>query len=647
MKPLIKISVLFFLAAGMVATLELSLRLLDYGYDTAYVTPKTTPAGPKAVLNPCALLLSSTIGTINSNNEPFLNLSVDKPAGNLRVVVLGGSAAYGAYIVPDASFARYLELMLSTRFPDRKIDVINLAFPSLNSGSMVRALQDALLLKPDIVVCYEAYNDLGRAVVIRGKGLFFSRIVFPLEEMTMILKRMKVYQLAVNLCGCPVKKVLSYFVKGVHNDCYSFQSMTAEENDLLTAVFRDNMETITSICREKDIPVFLCTYACNMKNLRAADPFAHTRPEEIAAALFLLRQAYALEISGDYRSAISSYQRFHDRFPQFPDPLCHMAFCYYALDMPREAVFWYEKARALSDGALEKIEALNMVLREMAALSSEDKIFLVDIAEAFKKSSPLGFMPGEEYFIDRIHFTSRGSYELAGNLYRALAIFIAGGAAHPPPSKSKCDSRLGLAYLIREREYAGAELSPAGLSTLLGRPMISYALMQDVIREYRSKLPAEYIVPPGGDQTIPEHPDFYFYKNMISGLIMGGEQSAALALAARLAEATGRHSLALVLYGQTLLINNQPEAALEVLKEAMGQPARAFDLKLRLSAAETTLRLGRTEESVAMLEAGWRMIQNWSPVIVFDEMFVAGIQERYLSVMNNARNFSAKPVARE
>ena len=159
-----------FVAGICLIILELMLRIFNYGYDTSYVVERTSSPGAKAILNPCALLPYIGLSGVYSNIEPFLNIPVEKPANNLRVVVLGGSAVHGSYHNIGLNFPRYLQAMLESRFPETKIDVVNLSYAGLNSSAMTRLVKDALLLKPDVVVLYQAGNDLGRLLVMQQGG---------------------------------------------------------------------------------------------------------------------------------------------------------------------------------------------------------------------------------------------------------------------------------------------------------------------------------------------------------------------------------------------------------------------------------------------------------------------------------------------
>ncbi len=627
--------------------LEAGLRFFDYGYSTSYVLRKQTATGDKVVLNPCALLPYSGLSVINSSREVFLNMPVDKPAGGIRVLVLGGSAAYGAYFAPELSFARYLEAMLKLQYTERKIEVVSLSFPSLNTGSMKRILKDALFLKPDAVVCYEAGNDLGRGVVMEI-GPLPPALMLAAEETLYTLKRLKIYQLAVDYAGRYIRRLIEELVKqDDYNEFKSFQSMTPQVVESLTGAYRHNIKKITAICRKNHVPVFLCTYAHNMKNLCSDDPFADsTGLREILANLPLLYQAYAHERAGDYETAIFYYERFNTFFPQLADSLCHLAFCYQALGRPDKAAEVYDRACSLSAGHSKGLNFLNQELRDIAAASQKGNVLLIDVAAALQKASPLGYLPDEAFFTDLVHFTSGGSYQTAAEIFRSITPLFTNEPAVEPPSQAECERRMGVTF-SQEKELmvSNSHETFAGLTDLLGRPPMSYALMHDVTKAYRLKLFTENVPlfghPDDGgllrNHTVPDDPDYYYHKNQIAELNMAGKRKAALAVAERLVGATGRHSLSLILYGQTLLSDSQPGKAFTLLREALTQPARFFDLGLRMKTAQVALASGRIEEAVDILEKGWRIIENNAPVIDFNKRTFAGLEQRYLSTLAQAR----------
>lgn len=82
-----------------------------------------------------------------------------KPAGSRRVVVLGGSAAFGYGVDWNQAFPYYLEQQLS-QSGRGTFSVVNLGFNNEGAASFVPTLQDFRFLDYDLAILYEGYNDL-------------------------------------------------------------------------------------------------------------------------------------------------------------------------------------------------------------------------------------------------------------------------------------------------------------------------------------------------------------------------------------------------------------------------------------------------------------------------------------------------------
>src|SRR5689334_3161149 len=77
----------------------------------------------------------------------------------IRVVVLGGSTAFGYGVPSNEAFAFYLEGMLNAR-GTRPFRVVNLGAPSQGAYGFRFDLADYAYLEYDVAILYEGYNDL-------------------------------------------------------------------------------------------------------------------------------------------------------------------------------------------------------------------------------------------------------------------------------------------------------------------------------------------------------------------------------------------------------------------------------------------------------------------------------------------------------
>jgi hypothetical protein len=83
-----------------------------------------------------------------------------KKSGEYRLVVLGGSAAYGYGVNADQAIPAVLEQQLRLRAQSPRFTVVNLGYNNEGVYSFNATLDDYAWLRYDLAVLYEGYNDL-------------------------------------------------------------------------------------------------------------------------------------------------------------------------------------------------------------------------------------------------------------------------------------------------------------------------------------------------------------------------------------------------------------------------------------------------------------------------------------------------------
>src|SRR4030042_834537 len=127
---IISIPILFFIL------LEVILQLLGYGgnLDLFVDAPKDFPLHQMANQQVARRFFSRQ----NAVPSPPLDLFLkQKPANGFRIFVLGGSTTAGYPYAANLMFSRILQRRLSDAFPERKIEVGNLAMSAINSYALL------------------------------------------------------------------------------------------------------------------------------------------------------------------------------------------------------------------------------------------------------------------------------------------------------------------------------------------------------------------------------------------------------------------------------------------------------------------------------------------------------------------------------
>lgn len=111
--------------------------------------------------------------------SPGYKLPKDKPPGQLRIAVLGGSLVELASTF-EVTLPGSLKILLQHRYPGRDIEVINAGIQScVSRQSIVQFLTTVVDYHPDIVILYDGGNDIGLPLT------YESRANFPYNFQTM------------------------------------------------------------------------------------------------------------------------------------------------------------------------------------------------------------------------------------------------------------------------------------------------------------------------------------------------------------------------------------------------------------------------------------------------------------------------------
>lgn len=136
---------------------------------------------------------------INSHGFRTREFELPKPAGLVRVVCIGGSTTVAGRTNAE-TYPALLEARLRARHPGLALEVLNLGVSGVTHEHWLTRLERVLAFEPDVVVHYEAVNDLSWRQLPRfardhpwlrlaRSSLLFDRLVpFPLDALEPYLK---------------------------------------------------------------------------------------------------------------------------------------------------------------------------------------------------------------------------------------------------------------------------------------------------------------------------------------------------------------------------------------------------------------------------------------------------------------------------
>lgn len=215
----------------------------------------------------------------------------EKPPGVFRIVTLGGSSVYGMSESNDeAVWSARLEKILAEKRPDARIEVINAGCPGYTSFEMLVQLEMRVVdLAPDLVVVYEAVNDMRAALYTAGAlepagDNTHFRSPWPVDRpssLEKLLQKSRTYLIARRYLTNYVQRRADLFYYAMVNyegdsrdDLYcggksGYPDGQVPERGFET--YRRNLEQILSVAELAHAQVFIATQAFMMWDLRGTN----------------------------------------------------------------------------------------------------------------------------------------------------------------------------------------------------------------------------------------------------------------------------------------------------------------------------------------------------------------------------------------
>ncbi|MCH8146453.1 MAG: tetratricopeptide repeat protein [Planctomycetes bacterium] len=426
--------------------IELLLRLVGFGYTTAFLVPCQTGDGEALCTN---LKATWSYFPPEAARQPIsTTVSRHKPSGTYRIFVLGASAAQGDP-QPAFSFARILQVMLEARYPKTNFEVVNTAITAVNSHVVRDIASDCAQREPDLFIVYLGNNEV---VGPFGPGSVFS----PLSGSASI--RRSVTQIKKTRVAQLIQRFGRVFGAARSRDWGGMAMFLGNQipwqHKKLESVydhFRQNLQDICMSAAQHGAQTALCTVGTNLSD---CPPFASLhRPDLTSDERGRWESAYAsgqdLQRRGDYEDAITAYHEAAAIDDRYAELTYRMGQANLTLARRDEARRLFALARDTDTLRFRADSPINRIIREVAASRSNNSTQLIDFSRDLENVAQDG-TPGEAFFFDHVHLTFHGNYLLALSLFRAmpniLPVNIQQGAAgaSAPMTEEQCAERLAL-----------------------------------------------------------------------------------------------------------------------------------------------------------------------------------------------------------
>jgi tetratricopeptide (TPR) repeat protein len=431
----------------LLSGVETALRLAGYGYHTGLFKKIQTSNGEFYVNNDDFSLrffppqLARFPGPIR--------MAAKKSADTYRIFILGESAAMGD---PEPAYAasRYLEALLSARYPKTHFEVVNLGFTAINSHVILPIARDCGRHDGDLWIIYMGNNEMvgpfGAATVFGAKAPPLALIRFNLA-----IQKTRLGQLLVNL---------GRKLKGGNADQPSWGGMEMFVGNQLPADdprkevvyqnFSRNLHDIVEAGLDSGAKIMLNTVAVNLKDCA---PFASMVNSNLPAAdraQFdrLFTAGVQAENQNDFAEAARQFESATRVDPKSAELQFRWGEC--LLSLTNFAAARTHLQLACDDDALpfRADSRINAVIGNEQKKTSSSNLILFDAADALAAETP-GKISGDETFYEHVHFNFDGNYRLgrdwAEQVNKMLPTAISQNAgANGWAAQEECERRLGL-----------------------------------------------------------------------------------------------------------------------------------------------------------------------------------------------------------
>jgi tetratricopeptide (TPR) repeat protein len=350
------------------------------------------------------------------NQRPF---PLERPAGGLRIFVLGGSAAAGwPYHLGDTNLSALLERKLRLLYPGRAVEVINMGAGTYASHRVKLILEEVLRYNPDVILLYNGNNEF-------LEDLAFRPLTPPAPWDRSAAARLSYRVVTALTTPLPRFDVKNYDLDEQVSSRLSFAFAQASryrtdgrQFQALLDNYRFNLEGMVRSAQEARVPLFLVTCPVNLKDWSPNVSRHRQGLDEAERARFtaLFREGFLAVERGDFAAAIAPLSGAIAIDDQYAEGHYRLGQALLRTGRRAEAKAAFVRALSRDGFPFREIPELQAILREIAARRG---VPLVDLLPPLEAAAGDG-IPGLDVFTDYVHLTEHGQEIAAHEMLRTL-----------------------------------------------------------------------------------------------------------------------------------------------------------------------------------------------------------------------------------
>jgi tetratricopeptide (TPR) repeat protein len=383
--------------------------------------------------------------------DPF-NMAAVKPPDTIRIFVFGESAAMGDP-QPAYGAGRYMEVLLRDRFPQKKIEVINLGITAIDSHVILPIARECAPRQGDFWIIYMGNNEM---VGPFGAATVFGARALPrwAAQLNLAIQKTRTGQLLVaslrKLGGNSKNTSWGGMEMFLENQIAPADS----RKDTVYHNFDGNLCDIVSAGVNSGARVILSTMSVN---LRDCPPFASFTDSNLPAAdraRFdqIFTEGKTLQAQGDIPNAAARFAEATKLEPQHAEAHYRLGQCE-LLMTNHSAREEFQTACDMDALPFRADTRINAVIRQVARERAGERLVLADAESGLARAGTAG-ITGNESLFEHVHFNFDGNYRLgkiwAEQVGQMLAASGTAAATTNWLAQAACERDLGLSIWNRQ-----------------------------------------------------------------------------------------------------------------------------------------------------------------------------------------------------
>jgi tetratricopeptide (TPR) repeat protein len=590
------------------AAVEGGLRLAGFGHPTAFFK-KSERNGHKVHVDNVKFGFRFFPPGMARSPSPIV-MPAEKPPHTFRIFVFGESAALGDP-KPAYGFSRSLQLLLNERHPELQFEVVCVAMTAINSHAIRQIARECRNYQGDFWVVYMGNNELmGRFGAAGPLGPRTSNLLTVRAGLA--LKRTRFGQL-LEAAG---RQLAGQGTPGSWRGLRQVAGHLIAPDDPIRSMveehFTRNLKDILNLGAKSGATTVLCTVAANLGHC-APHASIHS-PALTQSGRTAWDDAYETgikaESSGDFSQALRAYLQAGQWDDQHAELQFRIARSYQSLGNRAEARARYEAARDHDALPFRITSRLNRIIRSAAAEYQDRGVKFLDVENLMAEAAPNG-IPGNDLFVDHVHYNFEGNYILARAVAQEIASLLPGSPAARDDwlSPFDCEMRLGLTawnrYLIYENMLGRLAEAPYTnqLDNLDTRRRHAQNLSE--LRRHIKESDPKHAAAIYEEALAPAPEDYFLLQNYAEFLELSGKLAEATARWKEVARLIPHHPVAYFHSGRLLVRQNQFKEAEEELSRALA--IRSHFPEAWLELGKSLAGRGRHEDALNLFAKGLRL----------------------------------------